>query len=108
MNRIICIALFLFLLYSCSKEIKSCFTHLPVDIKAVDLVVFDASCSVGGSYYEWFFGDSTNSIITTQQKISHVYSNPGKYDVQLNVKRKDGLRFKKDKDIHYSMALVVK
>lgn len=108
MHRIINILIFL-LLFSCrSKETKSCFTYSPQNINAGDTIIFDASCSTGGSYYEWDFGISTNSKIITTHTISNVYNNPGTYAVRLIVKRKDGVNFKKEKiSAQPSMVLVV-
>jgi PKD repeat protein len=85
------------LLTSCSKPTEVCFTYAPTIVTTNTKVTFDASCSDNASYFLWSFGDNTADTTTTSLTITHMFSSEGQYNVTLQVKRKDGVAFGKDK-----------
>ncbi len=50
---------------------------------------FNFSGNVGGSSYQWFFGDG-NTRTTTLPNVTHTYINPGTYNVELRVSNSFG------------------
>ncbi|WP_256290028.1 PKD domain-containing protein [Halobellus inordinatus] len=67
------------------------FSHSPTDPEVGEDVTFDASASEdsGGSIasYEWDFGDGSTD---SGESVTHTFSSPGDYDVELTVTDDDG------------------
>jgi PKD repeat protein len=72
-----------------SLSIKACFSMKPEIGEAPLEVAFDPSCSTGSVVrYRWDFGNGKTS---TQRKPETVYSNPGNYEVSLEVMDSTGI-----------------
>lgn len=95
MKRVLSLLSISALFTTCSKAPNACFTFYPNNIKAGDIVTFNAYCSKNASYFEWNFGDASADTNTVNRTVSHKYSASGTYIVKLNVKRKDGVTLKK-------------
>ncbi|MFN8395515.1 MAG: PKD domain-containing protein [Bacteroidia bacterium] len=70
-------------LASCKNEIDACFTANPDG----QVVQFNSDCSIGGTAYDWEFGDGGTSIAANP---AHTYVVGGTYQVTLRVTGKDG------------------
>lgn len=66
---------------SCSKTINADFTYSPLMPKAGEKITF-TNISSDGSVWDWHFGDDYISLI---ENPTHVYLEPGTYDVTLRV-----------------------
>jgi PKD repeat protein len=86
----------LLLLESCVKKTEACFTYSPEAIDVNDVVTFDASCSQSASFFYWNFGDLTVDTSNNSHLINYSFDEPGVYEVNLKVIRKDGITLGKD------------
>lgn len=97
MKKIVSLLSVVILFNRCSKAPSACFTYYPSIINAGDVVTFNADCSKNASYFEWSFGDGAADTNTVSKSVTHKYITSGTYIAKLNVKRKDGIIFKKGK-----------
>ncbi len=80
---------------SCSKPEKACFEYTPLAPTTATAIIFNGSCSENAYKFTWSFGDNTPDTTTLEKTISHIYSQPGEYEVTLHIERKDGVTLKK-------------
>lgn len=72
-----------------NPKLEACFSSSPPLKLATQSVSFDAACAVGSpTGYTWDFGDHTP--FGTGAQVTHVYANPGTYQVTLSVIRTGG------------------
>ncbi len=107
MKLAVYLSLIVLLTVKCTKRTKACFNYSPTDIKAGDAVIFNASCSKNAFSFIWDFKDSSGKDTTRSKIITHVFKNPGNYNVDLFCPRKDGVTIRKDQ-FNTSATVIVK